>query len=64
MKECPFCGETPNQFYMNQGYKYGGVECSCGAHGPEVRTNYDQGKDADWHKDAIEAWDGGYFKSK
>ena len=56
---CPFCGEVPGSFYMDQdqGYKWGGVECcSCRAHGPEVRTGYDQSPDAAWHQEAIERW--------
>ena len=56
LKPCPFCGETPPnddaQFYVNQGTKWGGVQCCCG--GPEVRTGYQPV--AHWKVDAIREW--------
>ena len=56
--ECPFCGEVGTDFGNNQGTKWGYTECqSCGAKGPEVRTNYDISEDALWHKSALKLWD-------
>ena len=54
--DCPWCKEVPHYYYMSQGYKWGGIECDCGARGPEVRTSYDESEDAPWHKEAIEEW--------
>ena len=51
---CPFCGNAPTDFYMNQGFKWGGVRCCID--GPEVRTGYDETEDVAWHKEAIEEW--------
>ena len=51
---CPFCGEIPSGFYMDQGYKWGGVQCCC--QGPDVRTGYDDSHDASWHIDAVKLW--------
>lgn len=58
LKPCPFCGETcaATQIDGNQGDKWGGVVCGCGAQGPEVRTGYDDSADAEWRQSAIEQW--------
>ncbi len=53
---CPFCGEIPEEFYVNQGQKWGGVQCCCGAGGPDVRTNYATCNSPPWHKQAIKTW--------
>jgi hypothetical protein len=54
LKECPFCGRTPNEddHYTNQGTKWGGIQCCI--EGPEVHTEYK--KWPHWKEDAIEAW--------
>jgi Lar family restriction alleviation protein len=56
--ECPFCGsEAAVNFVVDQGRKWGRAVCAdCRASGPEVRTNYDISERAEWHKDAVEAW--------
>lgn len=53
---CPFCGNTPSHIEADesQGTKWGSVVCCI--RGPEVRTGYDTSPNAEWHKDAIEAW--------
>ena len=58
-KPCPFCGIVPNvddslTFATNQGTKWGFLQCSCGAQGPEVRTNYQVVEY--WKDDALGAW--------
>jgi hypothetical protein len=55
---CPFCGEVPTIANVradeNQGTKWGGVVCSCGIVGPEVRTGYEPV--AKWADKAIREW--------
>lgn len=56
LKPCPFCGWDilVYQFVPESGRKWGRVECTCGACGPDVRTSY---KDIDhWAQEAAEAW--------
>lgn len=57
LKACPFCGETPgpdSYVLTDGGYKYGAIQCSCSAQGPDVRTGY---KDwPEWKQKAIDAW--------
>lgn len=54
LKPCPFCGETPgpDDYFVNQGTKYGGIQCCC--EGPDVRTGYREWPA--WKDDAIKAW--------
>lgn len=57
LRECPFCGEIPSadSHYMNQGDKWGGVQCNnCTAAGPEVRTSYQLWPG--WKDAAIKEW--------
>ena len=57
LKPCPFCGESNSYtFEMPQTTKWGVVMCSCGACGPDVRTDYDFSENATWHKAAILNW--------
>lgn len=58
MLPCPFCGGTYGAiFVMTQGNKWGQVECGeCGASGPDVRTDYDDSDNAEWHENAIQEW--------
>jgi hypothetical protein len=55
---CPFCGFVPTIVNVradeNQGTKWGGVVCSCGVVGPEVRTGYEPV--AKWADKAIREW--------
>ena len=54
---CPFCGDTPGEdahTLTDGGFKYGAIQCSCGAMGPDVRTEY---KDwPHWKDAAIREW--------
>ncbi len=59
IKGCRWCNMTPQYFYMSQGYKWGGVECDCGARGPDTRTGYDESEGAEWHLEAIREWNRG-----
>jgi hypothetical protein len=55
-KPCPFCGsENQSPHYdIRQGFKWGSIQCECGASGPEVKTEY---KKTWWHKFAWVEWD-------
>lgn len=57
---CPFCGNDmvdPIFTFMEGGFKFGAVQCpDCGGCGPDVHTQYDEGTDPPWHKEAIEFW--------
>ncbi|MBU0901921.1 MAG: Lar family restriction alleviation protein [Gammaproteobacteria bacterium] len=54
---CPFCGDTPGEdahTLTDGGFKYGAIQCGCGAIGPDVRTEY---KDwPHWKDAAIREW--------
>lgn len=54
---CPFCGDTPGEdahTLTDGGFKYGAIQCGCGAIGPDVRTDY---KDwPHWKDAAIREW--------
>jgi hypothetical protein len=57
IKDCPFCGDTPNiedpnTFRVTQGGKWGALTCC--SEGPEVRTSY--APLTEWRKDAIKEW--------
>jgi hypothetical protein len=57
IKDCPFCGNTPdiedpNTFRVTQGGKWGALICC--SEGPEVRTSY--APSTEWRKDAIKEW--------
>lgn len=52
---CPFCGEALTAHIETQGTKWGAITCqSCGAYGPEVRTQYEAWPA--WKDSAVEAW--------
>jgi len=53
-KPCPFCGSS-NVGMMAAQPKWGCVECvSCGARGPEVRTEYETSDH--WRDAAVAEW--------
>ena len=59
VRPCPFCGETPNteseiSFPTNGGFKWGTLQCGCGARGPDVRTDYRPW--TEWREKAIGKW--------
>lgn len=60
LRPCPFCGEVPRPpiafHFPDGGFKWGAISCGCGALGPEVRTQYDQSEDAEWHALAAAEW--------
>ena len=59
IKPCPWCKETKVQTEIDttQGYKYGYAFCCfCFAHGPEVRSDYNESENAPWREKAIERW--------
>lgn len=57
LKPCPFCGDIPSEnshALTDGGFKYGAIQCGCGALGPDVRTEY---KDwPHWRDAAFAAW--------
>jgi len=56
-KPCPFCGEEKFSGPMIDAkyIKWAWIECcNCGAHGPDVRTDYTVD---DWHEKAWNEWD-------
>ena len=61
LKPCPFCGWHGDSLDFiadaSQGYKWGSGYCpECGATSGEVRTGYDTSENAEWHEEAIAAW--------
>ncbi|MBU6408058.1 MAG: Lar family restriction alleviation protein [Alphaproteobacteria bacterium] len=60
LEPCPFCGEDVAITYPQAGdtrEKWGAATCiSCGAVGPDVRTDYDTSENAPWRAEAIKEW--------
>lgn len=65
IKACPFCGSDLGVCfnYGTNSDKWGTAQCkACGAQAGEVRTDYDNSKDAPWHIEAVKEWNNrGYY---
>lgn len=57
IKRCPFCGAVGDNNFscVAETPKWGRIEChTCGAAGPEVRTNYETSDN--WRDAAVVEW--------